>query len=759
MRETWRSEEEGVKVKCFVAPDPPKQFRTHQHFFLSGGFVSPSFPLAALLRAIYSVLLVPSADVFRELVISQLREPVVQVRLIGLVERCGSYVDCNVAAKLLRVMCIVLRSDPHQSVVEDRPHLVGCYSFANFACSCLRSLLGLLAPLGTGYILTVQQQVLCKEAIRLLKQLVTTAARMDLSGVPSAIRAECVEMGYERMLDPLTVQAVFLSMVYDMQADLGSQHGQYISERFVRSVLGRRELHSLVSEVLAAVIWGCPRRRYEVLGLFNRYAVLGRHKFTASYLPDLVGRVDVLRLQSALQDLLRERTGDQSEHILQCAYVELPVEQQGWRLSLRAPGTGPRMFVVTNKRLLILARGRHGHLSKPCGICPQESFCPVAPEIEREMDLKDLTRIVVGADSQLFILAWKKYSRQNEICGEHYDYVICHRCDVRNALLDALSWLSGPSSESRVEPICDTLVADTVHRRMAARLLCVSFAMRVLTNGEERLSLFVLSEAELCEFEVRFEHWLVPHEIINHFDDAGDPGEVDIIDGDGHHLAGERRRRRPNEFSVRKERTEGELLLGSSVASHGQADLPQLTDGHSDRGHRQRHRPSRTLWDHVDHDELLQVLEDRDRAMRNTDAWILDQDDAHHVAALGPVCLGFRLHGGHHPGSGGGAAGGGGGEARDNDAVRARVMNERRKLIFQLLAKEPVWRLKRIEFLGGDKPSLRIAFKKKGSETLSTMVDIRFFDDAARESWRRGLALALHKGSAVGQWQRDWDGS
>merc|ERR1711972_430543 len=117
----------------------------------------------------------------------------------------------------------------------------------------------------------------------------------------------------------------------------------------------------------------------------------------------------------------------------------------------------------------------------------------------------------------------------------------------------------------------------------------------------------------------------------------------------------------------------------------------------------------------------------------------------------GPSCLGFGRARGPQQGQADG-----GGQQLSPEAVRNSVVNERRRLIFQQLTKEPVLKMKRIEFVGGDAPMLRLSFAKKQAADMT--VDVRFFDDAARESWRRGLALALHKGSAVGQWQRDWDG-
>eukprot|EP00435_Cladocopium_sp_Y103_P071831 s53_g38.t1 len=90
---------------CPVAlPHVSKRLQRTNSFFIPGSsLVQSSFFVASLLRTIFAALTLPSTESVSSLVNLRLRNPIMQLRLITLLEKSGSYLDCHLAAKLRKV--------------------------------------------------------------------------------------------------------------------------------------------------------------------------------------------------------------------------------------------------------------------------------------------------------------------------------------------------------------------------------------------------------------------------------------------------------------------------------------------------------------------------------------------------------------------------------------------------------------------------------------------------------------------------------
>jgi hypothetical protein len=196
----------------------------------------------------------------------------------------------------------------------------------------------------------------------------------------------------------------------------------------------------------------------------------------------------------------------------------LPLRNTGGFLGrFNAQSMEPQMLVITSKRFLIMEKPTHGVLTRKCGHCPPESFCPVGPGIAVQHDYSDISRIIRGVDSQMFVVGWVERGFAGNVVGETRDIFVCHRSDVRREVVETLSTLTGPDVEYRVEPQRDMLIKQTSDKRLESATVCMNFAYRcVLNKGEYRpdgkLLLYILSETQVCEVSIKWEEWIPPFE-------------------------------------------------------------------------------------------------------------------------------------------------------------------------------------------------------------------------------------------------------
>jgi len=356
---------------------------------------------------------------------------------------------------------------------------------------------------------------------------------------------------------------------------------------------------------------------------------------------------------------------------------------------------------------------------------------------------------------------------------------------MRTRVLKAIEAFSSPNREKRVHPTMEHLIAEALQRRMASTILGTAFVMMRSTEaagkeadlapatGEERLAMIVLSEAEFHEIEVQFDKWIdtvtpVPYyeaAVFDHPEARGDdpleaPGGGAAHDRNAKkdrskiRESGDRLREKVNHFHAILR--SGPAAVRRAQEEGGEDDEDMGDDGHRTVAAREMlaDRPE-TEWDHFSkrnrEKRVEEIEETRQRAIRATKTAAIEGSSAK-GAGLPAPCLGL-----------GRQANNGGSAARDWEMI----MNDRRKEIFLPRTKEPLHRLVRIEFDTSEHPKLRLVFhqhttskelqqERERGALRTRIIDIRFFDDHARENWRKALSLALNRGGSA-NWQRHWD--
>lgn len=402
------------------------------------------------------------------------------------------------------------------------------------------------------------------------------------------------------------------------------------------------------------------------------------------------------------------------------------------------------MLVLTTRRMCFMARPKHGMLSKPCGVCPPESFCPVGPEIEKQYFYKDLTRIFCGPDPQMLVLGLLRRAVVPNRAGvdrngEEFVKLVCHKSDQRQAVVETLSALSGNCHiEACVEVVQDEVTRQAIgfHMRSTRTPMCMSYAMRLLPSGiigsmvgdgsviggnRRRLSLFMLAEEELFEFEVKLNYWAIP--CIDFPVDLSEDDNGARLDFDNKDHASDdpvarfrqmRRTRRSYQTDMQ------ELLSGPGAAGFGFEQQATLDAAITQAEPSIPPIPNKRLED---------VVTARDRAKLYT----LQNSNSTALAAQSEN-----------------------GTKTNHTSGLTIAMKENKTRFLKLLARQPLEDLTGVTFDHGETPIVRLRFKGEGNRSEQLSVDIQFFDDTARERWRRGLAFVLNRPEYGIQWNRRW---
>lgn len=748
-----------INANCISSPVSipvlPRKLREKTEFWKKSGeegIVSPSFFLAALLRAFYMLLMFPTSEATACVAHFGLGSDTMTIlRLMVLFENCGSYIDCNVAAKLMRIFSVILRLRPEQSELDldhnDWSHSVSLVIAAGFAGRSLALLNPLLSNLGSGGVrLNEGQLILAVEAVQLIHTVTMAISRVRFPS-SAAYQRVVLEDIILRLVPFPTIKTIFLVLLFDMQVNSGNVHGNTISKQLGKETLKWQCIHMLCQDTLAKLLHLAPSVRYGFTEIMYRYKLIMSKKVHDSFIHDLLDQSETLRLQYALTLLLEEKNGEDTEKVLQLAWVLMPQESASWKFSVfgLTEKPGPRLIALTNKRLIVMGQSRHGVSLRPCGHCPPESFCPVGPTIEAEHPYTELSRIVCTSDSQMLVLGWVDRNPMGRVSGEKFETIIFLRNSARREFKERLTQLSGPTSDMRLMPENDVVVGKTVKGKTASRIVMKTWAFRLTEEGE-RLSHFVLTELNFFEFRVDFEKWIpgsVAH-IESHVSDddyqggVSDEDDKDVDDttraspgdsvqaGASNSFAGfisKAARERVGVLHSHYRRSLEEPWLRDRLHERmlRRQELPQhqwLVEGQMDEL-----KPAHcvTCWSYLDAASMKKIVEDRKKAREKNESRTFNS-------------------------SGGGPA---------DFEVASKVIKDTKKVILQTLAKCPIMSLEQVEFDHHQTPIMSLTFKQVSSSTET--FKIRFMDDGAREKWRRGISFALCKTSEGStQWKRGY---
>lgn len=718
---------------CPVAlPHVSKRLQRTNSFFIPGSsLVQSSFFVSALLRTIFAALTLPSTESVSSLVNLRLRNPIMQLRLITLLEKSGSYLDCHLAAKLMRILSMVLRLHPDESSLRPEEnewqHCIGLVIAAGCCGRVLQLLEPLLKHLGRGFELEYSHLVLAREAVRLVQTITSTVSRIHFSQTLE-LQKHALEVMVLDLIPMPTMKVIVMILLYDMQVAANVQGSKDAACRNLRW----QELHGLCSETLSQLMHLAPSIRYEAVELMNRHKVLG-HKQLHTFISDLLDRSEMHRLVRAFDLLLPELEDYQpNERVLQLAWAEMPEEgaKSFFSMAMGLVRTGgARLVALTTHRLIILGQSRHGAAKRPCGLCPPESFCPIGPEIFKSYSYADLTRIY-SSDAQLLILG-RTERRNREVTAEKFDMFIFHQVDAQREFKERLMVLSGLDPLMRIKLHQEMLVNRAAKSKTASRIARTTWGFRQSEEGE-RLSLFLLTELNFFEFQANFSLWIpnsVTEEKAYGSDNEYDGGESDEEAQEftkasdfSKAMAKAAKDARTSKFShERREQEEPILLLRQSERQERRYQDPPnkwLLDGIATEK-----AVSDTLWKYLPEAEIQQIKKDRSQGLELTEQELFEVPGASREKEI------KHMH---------------------------QVMKDKRKAILTQLFKCPIRNLKSVSFDPGPIPILHLTFQPDHGR--EEQVDIRFLDDCARESWRRNLQLVLQKTFSGGsQWGRVYD--
>jgi len=398
--------------------------------------------------------------------------------------------------------------------------------------------------------------------------------------------------------------------------------------------------------------------------------------------------------------ILNDRYSDNTETILQITNVELPLNPQ----KFAGPNEPPRMLVMTNRRFVVLARPTHTvHDEMETPVCG----CFGRTGVHMEENYINITRIIRGADSQMLAIFYlKKTILPTPNISEQFEVFICQKSNVRRGIQDAFVALGAPNVEKQLPVQRDMLIHQAIKKRTASPTVCMTYAMRKV-DSSERLSLFILSETEVCEFEVAFDQWLAPFQAEPDLDEEDDGLRVDDefeAGGDGLDSAAERKRATALERARKIYQTQEQKYL---TDDNGQ----ELTEN--------------TVWQDFDEAAVEAQYEARDDARSATmQKFVLEMAKAEGVDA----------------------------SSIDRNDLKKQAIRKAKTSVLKPRAHLPLSHLEQVDFDSGEVPFLRLTFEGNPKE----LVEIRFMDDVARERWRCGLAFVLNRSDTAAQWKRDW---
>lgn len=341
---------------------------------------------------------------------------------------------------------------------------------------------------------------------------------------------------------------------------------------------------------------------------------------------------------------------------------------------------------------------------KACGVCPEERFCPHEPKVEKEKHFKHITRIVKGYGNQVLTIVW-----ETDDGDEEFENLICESAGDRDKLLDILHVMSSPGLTSELHDRAtmeyDHLFHEVVQQHVQADFIAaLTFAYRVDQNN--RLSLFVLSDVELFEFQVNWEHWGLNPDATSFVQADGVGPRFENIED----LAMEELQKLPTFHGGPGNEEKKAQRLMRNMKTQYEVYINKEHEPGNKRQVEKRHKYLAELY------ERRQEVQARGAAQRISKA---DSGSMFGDSGL------------------------------NTKQKKELMLTTIRQGLLQPITQYALSALRLVAFHPTEEPKLTFHI---GGETIT----IQFFDDPAREMWRRALACALNRTDAGAQWVRAW---
>ena len=295
--------------------------------------------------------------------IAEIRVRNTMMRLLALVERCEHWTTAHVAAKFLRVMCLVLDLRPGQSRADVDKELVPLLIMANPCRRIMKFMSAQLAYLGHGCNLSSAQQVLCKETIRMMPVMTRLSFSDDAD-----IQADCVEKVIVNVLPLDSLCIIFHTFIYEMQMTVRSSHGTYTFELFVKSTMQRQGMREIGTYILSVVLHSLLPQS-ATLAHQSRQRVRG-HGAQHS--------CPFRRICLGGHGGVTARMGQESlgAHPLQSVRGDAAASRRFFSPRLEYVS---RMLVLTDQRVLIMERPKRSRVDHVCTEKVPAKFSPMGP--------------------------------------------------------------------------------------------------------------------------------------------------------------------------------------------------------------------------------------------------------------------------------------------------------------------------------------------------------------------------------------------
>lgn len=665
-----------------------EEFEFDDSFFFdeSKGTINLAYHIAIILRCANSCLVHSVAEDVKLETITFLENTEIVRKFLGLLEIVPC-LSCNVAAKFLRVMSHVLALPPkntHEPVTRLLLYDMMSAYIERFCQPALQ-----LLKQTKDVAISTQEQILFTEITRLINIVVNNVPYITFSH-----REECQTLCVEASLNRLVPQKVLMKLVhlslYDLQVDTGTMHGDFVSDRYVLNSMERQGMRELCAATLAAQLFRCPRSKYDILEQFSHALIFGQRPIRKSFMEHILDLATQGKFLVSLEKFFCEKNSRLERMLL---VVPCFAYYNGFLLQRKLCLTTHAVYTMEPP-----------NPKKACGVCPSENFCPHEPKVEKEYHYKQITRLVKGYGNQVLTIVW-----EDDNGGELFENIICENFDARDNMLNTMHIMSSPGRTSELEDRAhleyDHLFQDVVQQHVQADFIAaLNFAYR--SDQGNRVSLFVLSDVELFEFQVNWENWGLS------------PDVVGFPQGDG--------------IGPRFENIE-------DLAMEELEKLPSFHGGPSNEEKRvqRQQRQMKTQYSEYMNKEI--ELGGHKQAKARTEYLSELRERRQEVRAKGEnnrIAL----------------AGGGGlfGDSGLNSKQKKELMLQNiRQGLLHPLTQHALSTLRLVAFHPTEEPKL--TFDIGGEQ-----VTIQFFDDPAREMWRRALACALNRSDAGAQWVRAW---
>mmetsp|Transcript_7849 Transcript_7849/g.18297 ORF Transcript_7849/g.18297 Transcript_7849/m.18297 type:complete len:1939 (+) Transcript_7849:104-5920(+) len=526
-----------------------KDLTIREHFFDDErvGYVNKAFIISAFMRCCHAMLKLPGEDDYKAQAVKVLRDPVVMASMVTLVRMVGPF-DCCIAAKFLRITSLALELPPSQSI-ED-PQIMVLFDIVSKYYCWVGDMAVMAMKQMDDPALPSRGRMLSTEVARVVAvvaKAIPVCFLEDTEGMAEQYHRTFVEACFLRVLPLVVVKALVQMIQHDPHAV--SAHDSALDDKMLKDMDDQSLVMELGRQVISLMLDKCPKLKQDILMIFSILMVVGevglQKAFISGLLAEMAQGKDKTSIQSAL------KVEKPATRLPKSTALALPATGS----TAAAPAPAPRAAPAQERTLLFVkVEYYNNHMQhKPYDPSNQDACLacvvtdervlivdtstpgyPHTPSFVSEHKHEDMTRIVKGTCPQVLHIGWLTKDRGRVV--ENFMRLICHRESDRKELMGTLHALSMPAGghpKDRVPKQEDRKFREDLESHVTESIVVMVFAERIDAQGQSLPGMFVLSESQLYEFKVNFEHWVPPAEASKDNGGDGDDGDAGSDDERG----------------------------------------------------------------------------------------------------------------------------------------------------------------------------------------------------------------------------------